>query len=207
MASQSQEQFEALLPFYLNGTLTLEQRSFVKQFWSANQAAIRSMDLSQEMYYEVQSWAPSKEQENAKAHNFLDRWAAEMNPTCEQAPALHTPPGWGFPIRNLVGSIALAATVAVFAIIPEPSSMCLFQDGLDGRADVTLVLAKGKSHEDSDILEHLAKANAVIVGKYFDGTHQHIDVDLDGRCLNQDNLIHGMKAAGQLNAHALLGNK
>lgn len=206
MASHSQERFEALLPFYLNGTLTLEQRAFVEQFLSANQANIRLVQFSQEIQQAVQSRAPSKELNFARVNNFLDRWSNTVQASCDHAPALTSPPSWGFTLRKLVGSLAFAATVALCVFVPEPSNICLYQDALDGRADVKLVLAKNKSLNDTDILEHLTQAHAVIVGQNFDGTHQHIDVDLDGRCLNQDTLIHGLESAGYLTAYSLLAH-
>lgn len=204
--SAAQERFERLLPFYVNGTISEQDRAFVDEYLGQVPQAAQSLAFTQSLRATVKTYAPTKLKDH-QVQNMLRRWSTTQPAAPFSAPMAKPPQRGWFSWARLSGGFALAiAALLVVTIAPGEWGM-LHPDGLDGKPDLELRLANGVSPDHPGVKNALQKSNAVVLAQSEqDGKHS-LTLDLDDRVRTQPTLIDELASNGHLDSYTLLASE
>jgi predicted nucleic acid-binding protein len=202
------ERFELLLPFYVNGTLSAEDKAFVDAYLAEHEQARESLAWTSSIQQTVQCVANSPPDEQRVAQFLLkltaDQATVNQSPKAQhlQLPSVRRQ-GWWF----LTG-MAMAALAASLVLTPGlfPAGV-LHWDQLDGRPDLQLTLADNLKPSDPLVVAYLEQHGAQVLEQTEADGHYLIKIDLKNRAHDQHRLIRAMIDQGQLESYTLLASR
>lgn len=200
---EQRERFEALLPFYQNGTLTPEEQAWVQAYLRDQPAVAASMQFAQHLQATVRDVVePNLQPTAVQVQRMLQRVDQ-----ARLAAAPRVTRWWHEWVVGFAG-MGMAATAVVLILTVSPLSLgVLHMDELDGRPDLELVLAPGVSPDHETVVAQLQKHEGVIVGHTQVDGHYRLAVDLPRRSGRQHALVQDMQASGHLHDYTLLASQ
>lgn len=203
--STAQTRFEELLPFYLNGTISAQDRAFIDEYLGQVPQAAQSLVFLQSLRDTVKAEVVAKPQ-NHQVQNMLRRWSATQPATSLATPTTELGRRRSFSWHWLSGGFAFAiAALLVMVIMPQEQGV-LHLDSLDGKPDLELRLASGVTPDHAAVQDALEKSNAVVLAQSEQDGRHRLTLDLDARARTQSDLIEGLTLSGHLDGYTLLAS-
>lgn len=208
--STERHNFEALLPFYLNGSATAPECDFIETYLRLHPEAKQSLAFGQIIQAAAQATAPKAMPDEQRVQRILDRWRAQRHQTLHLGVAkFGSQPHltWHHWLSgSILTGLSAAATATVVFGISLSGEDFMHLDSLDGQADVVLTLQSGVKPNHASIVAALNAVNAAVVAQtQREGFHQ-ISVDLPNRSTQQLALVEMLHKNGHLKQYTLLAS-
>ena len=213
--TNDQQRFEQLLPFYVNGTLTEQEREFVSAYLAKHNHARQSLTWTSSIQRTIQDLG-SVAPDDQRVNRFLQKLAEQQQPKHTQQKNQSSVPSFlGLAGARENGSrrdwwlvimgFGFAGLATLLVLMPGLfQNSVLHWDQLDGRADIRVTLAENVKPSDPVVIASLQRYNAMVLEqKEVDGRYELL-VDLKRRSHDQHPLIQAMRDDGHLESYTLL---
>ena len=202
----AQERFEKLLPFYVTGKISVQDKAYVDEYLGQVPEAAQSLAFTESLRDTIRS-QPLTEPNEQRVQSMLQRWSATQSVRTPVPPmsglAPRRWPSW----IELSGGFVLAVMASLVIVMTPGELGVLHLDGLDGKPDLQLRLKAGVSPEHLAVQSALQRSSAVVLARSEqDGKHT-LTLDLNNRARTQASLLDELASNGHLDSYTLLASE
>ena len=204
----ARERFESLVPFYVNGTLGLEDRAFMQDCLQRHPDWADDLAFAGHIRQAMRALAPEERPDARRINRLLQRWKEEPVRATAAPTKSNGYPRWMKGLAMALSGAAMAAAAGALVLgVSLPLRGHLHWDSLDGQPDVRLALAPGVDPVDEGVLAALENHDAVMVQSTQQPSGYVIEVDLLNRAATQKALISAMQNSGHIHGYTLLASQ